>query len=178
MSRQRIGQTPASFLREQGWDVGTILAGSPILRGSTQVERGQRFRVTAIGEEAVLARHMVVPDLTKDTAPSAVPWSGETSVTFDARDWRAEEVSGVSVREVVPTDAIDPVPSDQKCDGCDKCRMPGSPATCDYCGRFTQHRWFLGYPDDPTSWCDYWLCSQQQKHRSEHPEDFTTEGAS
>lgn len=91
MSRQRTGQTPASFLREQGWGVGTVLAGSPIMSGSTQIERARRFRITAIGEESVLARTMVVPDPTKDTAPSAVPWSSEHLVTFDIRDWRCEE---------------------------------------------------------------------------------------
>ena len=43
---------------------------------------------------------------------------------------------------------------------------------CWWCCRFMKHEWFLA-TDEPDSWQDYWVCSQEAKHRAEHPEFYS-----
>lgn len=42
---------------------------------------------------------------------------------------------------------------------------------CTFCGRFLKQVWYQA-SDEPDSWQDYWSCSQDGKHRTEHPEAF------
>lgn len=42
---------------------------------------------------------------------------------------------------------------------------------CEFCGRFMKQIWFQS-SDEPDSWQDYWRCSQDKKHREDHPRDY------
>lgn len=95
MAKQRPNQSPAEFLRAQGWNApGTILSGDPILSDFGKVlERAIQFKVTAVGERGVLVRSRHLVDLQRDgTAVAAVPFQeDEHMATFDAREWKGEE---------------------------------------------------------------------------------------
>lgn len=79
MSRQKNNETPAEFVRAQGWAVGDILAGGPIRIGGAEIEQGFTVRLTAIGKRTVLAerRHNFIPNW----------WADEHAMTFGSRDW-------------------------------------------------------------------------------------------
>lgn len=74
----RVMPNWAAHAREQGWDVGTVLYGDPIMSEGRQIERGRTIIITAIGQEQVLAISKL--DGT-DT------WRHEGSWSFDSRTW-------------------------------------------------------------------------------------------
>lgn len=70
----------ADHARAEGWEVGTVLIGSPVVRNGRQVEQGKRLRITAIGEQIVLGRCMGKDQI----------WCQENSWEFTSRDWVVE----------------------------------------------------------------------------------------
>jgi hypothetical protein len=73
VAKQAPGQSPADFLREQGWDGSIVLYGAPILRDGKQVERDVVMVVTAVGRDAVLGH--------------TAEHRQEQMWTFDSREW-------------------------------------------------------------------------------------------
>lgn len=71
-------ENSADYARNRGWKVGTILIGKPIVHRGVVYETDRRIRITAIGEECVLA----------------VPVDGkyrENSWRFCSREWKEYE---------------------------------------------------------------------------------------
>lgn len=74
---ERTTRSEADFVHRQGWKPGTVLEGKPVVRNGQQIESGKIVRITAIGEQQVLARE--VRDGVED---------GECAWTFTLRQWR------------------------------------------------------------------------------------------
>lgn len=73
-------KSSADVARERGWKVGDVLAGAAIRDSfGTVLEGPVRVKITAIGWEQVLA-----------VRQTGGVWRGESSWTFDARDWSCE----------------------------------------------------------------------------------------
>lgn len=64
-----------------GWTVGTILEGAPIMRDGKQIEEGRVIQITAIGEDMVLAKR-----IDKEWAEGC--WE------FTSREWKVKEDHG------------------------------------------------------------------------------------
>lgn len=47
---------------------------------------------------------------------------------------------------------------------------------CDFCGRFLKQEWYLTN-DEPDGWQDAWSCSQDAKHRVDHPRAYGLESS-
>lgn len=85
MSEQMTrGRTDAETVALNGWGVGTIV------RGHEQWVDGRgvwtTWRITAVGEESVLAR-TIRKDYTGDDRESDLSVDHEHLVTFDCREW-------------------------------------------------------------------------------------------
>ena len=76
-------RSAASFVNEQGWVVGSILAGGPITTNGHPIESARRVRITAIGEEHVLGRSCL--------SSYGAGEGRESSLSFDCRDWTLME---------------------------------------------------------------------------------------
>lgn len=73
MAKQRAGESSADMCRRLGWRRGTVLRGNEGYGAST-------ILITAVGEDAVLARTIMV---------RGKPAAGyESSWTLQCRDWR------------------------------------------------------------------------------------------
>lgn len=86
MIREQQGnrETSADFLRSHGIEVGCVLHGDPIWDGrGNRIERARRCLITAIGEDCVLGRMLIVGD---DDDASDV-WQREGSISFCSRTW-------------------------------------------------------------------------------------------
>lgn len=90
----------AAFLKQQGWGVGTVLAGGPITHEGREIERPMQARITAVGESSVLARSRIVGE-----GPG---WAVEMGLSFDARDWTLLEAP--ALRTIVTVEELAALP--------------------------------------------------------------------
>lgn len=72
----------ADHARQQGWEVGTVLYGHPIIRDGIQIERGRTLIITAIGQQMVLG----IAQLDGEDR-----WRREGSWGFDSRKWEVAD---------------------------------------------------------------------------------------
>jgi hypothetical protein len=86
------GLSSAAFVTAEGWRVGTLIRGGPIVYQGEQIERPRLVRITAIGERCVLGRTLI---------DGETRWYSEMSLGFDSRDWTLAEL---------PTPASHPPP--------------------------------------------------------------------
>lgn len=78
MTIQTVDQTPAQFLRAQGWGVGDTLLGEQIIKNGRVFETPRLLIITAVGESMVLARSYWTDGRQQ---------RGEHAVHFSARHW-------------------------------------------------------------------------------------------
>ena len=76
-----MSRRAAAIARVNGWTVGTILEGAPIMRDGKQIEEGRVIQITAIGEDMVLAKR-----IDKEWAEGC--WE------FTSREWKVKEDHG------------------------------------------------------------------------------------
>lgn len=101
--KQRYDESEAAFLARHGVGVGAVLYGEPIVDDQgRRIERARQFRVTAIGEQSVLARTAVITD---DGVPDV--WHRETNVTFSSREWTVVESGDSETHVWTPLDVDD-----------------------------------------------------------------------
>lgn len=73
----------ADFLRENGVEVGDFLLGDPIVSEGRVIELPVFVRITAIGDELVLARKVTSP-----AYAGSEGYGREGSWSFADREWR------------------------------------------------------------------------------------------